>query len=346
MKRLLFSAVGALLLFAAAGYWFVMETRVGQDLALDRMLSALAPAPPGPREDALRVFMCGTASPLPAPGRAQACVAIYAGGDLYLVDAGAGSAQTMNQHRRAARDLKAILLTHFHSDHIAALYGHNLRSWVAGRPAPLEVIGPPGVEAVTAGFNQAYALDRSYRTRHHGAELLPPALGVMQARAIKPGVVRDAEGLRITAFLVDHSPIAPAYGYRFDYKGRSVVVSGDTVATPTLEAAATGVDLLIQDALSEGLITALAEANAQRNPRMARVLLDVLDYHAHTTDAAAFAERAGVRQLAFYHLVPTPSNALMTRIFMRDMPESALLTTDGMTFELPVGSEAIRIEGG
>ena len=340
-KRLLLAVLAALLVLAAAGYWFVMQTRAGQDMALEFATGALTAPAAAPPADTLRVVMCGTASPLGAVGR-RACVAVLVGKRFYLVDAGAGSGQTLTLKRIPAQRLEAVFITHYHSDHIDGLPNHNQRSWVAGRPAPLQVVGPPGIEEVVAGFNRAYAQDRQHRIDHHGEDLLPPALGVMQPRVIEPGVVHDADGLRITAFAVDHSPVAPAFGYRFDYKGRSVVVSGDTVVTPSLESMAAGVDLLIHDALSEPLVSAMA---ARANPRMQKVMVDVLDYHAHTTDVAALAERAGVRKLAFYHLVPVPQNALMTAIFMRDIPDSVVLTEDGMTFDLPADSEEILVDG-
>ena len=361
MKRLLLGVLVTLLILAGALYWAVIHTRAGQDFALDGLMGLLATATPTPPPaDAMRVFMCGTASPLGAPGRAQACVAVFVGGRLYLVDAGTGSAQTLQAHRVSSEHLDTVFLTHYHSDHISGLPDHNLGSWVAGRAAPLKVVGPPGVAAVVEGFNRAYELDRQYRVAHHGAELLPPALGVMQAREIEyrrltehgvmvsfaPGVVHEADGLTVTAFVVDHSPVEPAYGYRFDYEDRSVVISGDTVVTPALESAAADADLVIHDALSEPLISAMARASAQANPRLAKVLLDVLDYHAHTTAVVAMAELAGVRMLAFYHLVPAPQNPLMEAIFMRDLPDGVVLTEDGMTFDLPVGSPRILVNGG
>ena len=344
MKRI----VTALVAIAAVGaivYWLATQTRAGQDMLLDRMLSTLIEGQEPPSPDSLHVFICGSASPLPAPGRAQACVAILAGDDLFLVDAGSGSSQPLMLARMPVASMRAILLTHFHSDHIGAIGDHNITSWAAGRGVPLEIVGPEGVEEVVAGFNRAFALDAAYRTEHHGSELMPAELGVLAARTIEAGLIHDENGLRIRAFPVDHSPVAPAFGYRFDYRGRSVVVSGDTVAAPSLAQAAEGADLLLSDALAEHLILALARANEQANPRGAQILRDVLDYHAHTDDLVALAERAGVRQLALYHLVPAPANAFMEDVFRRGLPDEVILTIEGMRFELPVGSDEIRVSG-
>src|SRR5207237_5227361 len=113
------------------------------------------------------------------------------------------------------------------------------QSWVAGRPAPLLVIGPPGVENLAAGFNKAYQIDHGFRRAHHehGEISLPIEAGLLKAQAVKPAksgamLVWDHDGLKVTAIVVAHDPAAPAYGYRFDYKGRSVVISGDTRKHP------------------------------------------------------------------------------------------------------------------
>ncbi|MYE80638.1 MAG: MBL fold metallo-hydrolase [Gammaproteobacteria bacterium] len=344
MKRIA-TALVVIAVVGAIVYWFATQTRVGQDLVLERMLSALIEGQEPLDPDSLHVFVCGSASPLPAPGRAQACIAIVAGDDLFLVDAGSGSAQVTMLGRLPVASMRAIFLTHYHSDHIGAIGDHNINSWAAGRSAPLQVVGPEGVEEVVAGFNRAFAMDAAYRTEHHGMALMPPELGVLAARTIEPGLVHDEDGLRIRAFPVDHSPVAPAFGYRFDYRGRSVVVTGDTVVVPSLVAAAEGVDLLLTDALAEHLVLALARANEQANPRGAQILRDVLDYHAHTDELVALAERAGVRQLALYHLVPAPANAFMEDVFRRGLPDEVILTVEGMRFELPVGSDEVRVSG-
>ena len=256
MKALLPIAAAAALALAAAG-WFLAGTRTGQDVLLERLVAARVAGAAAARVEGLRVFMCGTSSPLGAPGRAQACVAVTAGEALYIVDAGTGSNDVMGLAGESRRPLRAILLTHFHSDHIAGIADLNLASWVAGRPAPLRIVGPAGVERIAAGLNEAFALDRRYRVAHHGADLLPPHLGVLEAEAAAAGVILEQDGLRITAFPVDHSPVEPAFGYRFDHGGRSVVVSGDTVVVDALRAAAQGADLLLHDALSLPIVEAL-----------------------------------------------------------------------------------------
>jgi ribonuclease Z len=330
------------LLFGALYYGFT-STRTGQDFLLERFIAATMSARAEPF-DGLRVFMCGTSSPLPGPGRAQSCVAISAGERLYIVDAGAGSTLTLNLGGVPMYQLKSVLLTHFHSDHIAAVGDINLASWVAGRPEPLVVMGPTGVDRIVNAFNELYALDRGYRVAHHGADLLPPALGVMEPRTIRPGVVLDDGGLRITAFEVDHAPVEPSLGYRFDYRGRSVVVSGDSVATDTLIQAAQGADLLLHDAISLPIVRALEQgARAAGRDRQAKILHDIQGYHASTDSLAAVASAANVRQLAVYHLVPPPRNFLMEKIFRRDLPWGTIVTEDGMTFDLPADEDSIRV---
>ena len=188
---------------------------------------------------------------------------------------------------------------------------------------------------MVAGFNQAYALDRSYRTEHHGADMLPPKLGPMAARTIEPGVIYEQEGLTITAFPVDHRPIEPAFGYRFDFVGRSVVVSGDTVATDTLKEAAKGADLLLHDAMALPVTQQLERmAGAAGNQRISKLIKDVQDYHAPTGDIVELAQEAGVKTLAFYHLVPAPMNDAMANRFTEGLSQEVVLTRDGLLFEL------------
>ena len=240
--------------------------------------------------------------------------------------------------------LTAVMLTHFHSDHIAGLADVNLASWVAGRRASMQVYGPEGVETVVAGFNQAYRLDRGYRVAHHGEKLLPRSAGPMQANTFQPGLVWQDDNMTVTSFLVDHSPIDPAVGYRFDYRGRSVVISGDTNASDSLFAAAAGADIVFHDALARDSLDIMQNVMAESGRSgIAQIIADVTDYHADTRVLEEAANAAGIEQLVLYHLVPTPINSLTETMFLRGLSDKPLLAHDLQVFELPPESEEITI---
>ncbi len=260
--------------------------------------------------DALRVLLCGTASPIPSPRRV-------------------------------------------HSDHIGELGEFNLQTWAAGRGGPLRVYGPDGVADLVHGFAQAYAADTRFRIAHHGAALLPPDRAAMVpmpvvldgADALR---VLDEDGVVVTAFAVAHDPVKPAFGYRFDYGGRSVVVSGDTRPCPNLVTQARGADVLVHEA-QENAVVHIMEAAAREagESRIAKILADIPSYHTSPADAAREAVAAGVRLLVLTHFTPPPDNALLARIFRRDVnetpPRGLVLGEDGTLVVLPTGSDAIEV---
>ena len=295
-------------------------------------------------EDSLKIFVCGSSSPMAAPGRAQACIAILTPEHFYLVDSGAGSTGNLMASRLPMNRLQGVFVTHYHSDHIAEIPEVNLNSWVQGRSTPLIVYGPKGIRKVVSGLNKAYELDNAYRVAHHGADLLSPELGVLTAATISEGVVLEDGALTVTAYTADHAPINPAVGYRFDYRGRSVVVSGDSNVTDHTAKISTGVDLLLHDALSEPIIRTLSESAEQAGlARNAQILRDVIDYHAWTSALIDLGSRVDIGMVAFYHLVPVPQNFIMELIFERNLPDNFIVTTDRMWFELPVDKPDIIV---
>ena len=310
-------------------------------------------------DDALRVLVVGSSSPLPSTARAKASVAVFAGGKFYLVDAGPESAENLVRFRLPLEAIGGVLLTHFHSDHIGDLGELNLQTWAAGRPAPLAVYGGPGVEEVVTGFNQAYRQDQGYRTAHHTERLMPPAAWPLVAHRVvlegaetpakdRTGPVLEEGALAITAIEVDHPPVTPAYAYRFDYKGRSVVVTGDLKFHPPLAKAAHAADVLVCEAISKRMTESLADA-ARRGgrERAAAILHDIEDYHVAPEEAAWIANEAGVRLLVFYHLLPSPDGFLARQLFSQGVDEVRIgdftLADDGSLYTLPLGSEEVRI---
>ena len=315
-----------------------------EDALFRRAVTAAMEKAPEP-VDGLRVVVCGSASPLGGgDDRAQACIAVITAEHFFLFDVGARSPLRMAQAQLPMPRLGGVFLTHFHSDHIAALPEVDQASWVQGRLAPLDVYGPSGVQSVVEGFNAAYGLNRGYRTAHHGAARLPAETGVMQAHTFEPGgVVWQDELLTVTSFAVEHPPIEPAVGYRIDYRGRSVVISGDTNAADGLFAAAKGADLLLHDALSRTTLDPMIEAARDLGRPSAEIMTDVIDYHAAVTSLPDRAVEAGIKLLALYHLVPAPPNALVEQMFVRGLPDDVVLTRDLHTFDLPADSDEIRI---
>ncbi len=353
LKNGLMGLVGLLLVVAALVWIFQKQagTALLQRVAHANVGRNIIPSLP----DGLHVALCGTGSPFPDPTRAGPCTAIVAGERLFVVDAGEGSARNMGYMGLPLGKMEALLLTHFHSDHIDGLGPFMLQHWgLATATAPLPIYGPTGVDQVVDGFRAAYVLDYGYRVAHHSEKIMPSggSGGKGMPFALPPAgqgdtvVVLDDQGLKITAFRVNHAPIEPAVGYRFDYKGRSVVITGDTKLTPSVVAAAQGADILVHEALQPTLVKILESEFAGKNMgNLAHVMQDILNYHTTPEEAAAQAQAAQVKQLVYNHIVPPLPVKFAYPAFVGDAAKffggPITVGEDGMLFSLPANATAI-----
>jgi ribonuclease Z len=374
MKRavIVVGAVAAVMLAAFALVWFVpsVQDRIVQG-AMTRQIAKNARVP-FLTDDGLHILLCGTGSPMPDLTRAGGCAAVIAGGNLVVIDAGPGSWARLAAANVPGAKIDTVLLTHLHSDHIGDLGEVATQSWLGGRKVPLQVYGPPapepaerttdaegetfgvsGTEAVVEGFAQAYNSDAEFRIAQ-GHDLVPTEAARMIGHDFpRPGpeeavTVYDRDGLKISAFLVNHDPVEPAYGYRIEYGGRAAVVSGDTARVPNMVRFSRGADVLVHEALNAGMVEMLAKAlDASGNQRAGTMARQVVAYHSSPVDAAGIAKEAGVPLLVFTHEVPPLRNALMRRMFMRGVKEArgpgkTILGKDGLLISLPKGTKDIK----
>lgn len=257
------------------------------------VLVALLSIAAGPSQK-FEAILLGTGYPRPDANHAGASTAIVVGDKWFVVDAGRGTTMRVAATDLKYENLQAVFLTHFHSDHTAGLPDLFNTSWQFGRKSrPLELYGGEGVErlarAMVDFFHDDIHIRRDVMEKH------PAAGATIATHVVHDGTVYDDGALRVTAFTVDHGPVKPAFGYRFDYAGRSIVVSGDTRPTPNLVQHAKHADVLIMEAyLPEHFLKV-------DTPEVAKKLMS---YHTSAEEAGTVAAEAGVKTLVLTHLIP------------------------------------------
>jgi len=297
------------------------------------------------KDDMLRIFLIGSGGPFNNDVRVAPCIAVIAGGEFFLVDVGPGTYRIVDIMRLPTPHLSKILLTHFHSDHIGDLGEANMMSWVSGRTKALEVYGPEGVEKVVNGFIMAYEHDTGYRIAHHGKDIILPEASTPISKTIKFSdhneriLCFETNGLKVYAFQVDHSPVKPAVGYRIEYKGNVVVITGDTKKTDSLAEHCKDADLLFSEAISYDMLNNMIE-NLKRNnlTRLAKIMKDIQNYHMEPVVAARVAKEAGVKKLVYVHITPPLTNKMTEELYLKGVSDffdgEIILGRDRMKFRL------------
>ena len=375
LGKIVGGVVAAAVVLAGIAYAVVWNSTSVQDKLMARVIAARMANNDAAKlldDGALHIYLCGTGVPIPDPNRANACTAVIAGGHIVIIDTGPGSWKNIARARLPGDKIDTILLTHLHSDHIGDLGEFAMETWVAGRKVPLQIYGPAklpspalppdshgreygtsGVMDVVKGFSMAYDADSGYRILHHGADYLTPDGARLEGHEIPtPKVdelvpVYDRDGLKISAFLVNHHPVEPAYGYRIEYKGRLAVVSGDTIKTESVQRFSENADLLVHEALNPHMIEMIiAGLKKTDQPRLAKMVHDTLSYHTTPVEAAEIANAAHVKLLVFSHVAPPPPNKLAEHMFMEGVAAArgkggTILGHDGLMITLPGNSDVI-----
>lgn len=225
-----------------------MVSRIGgRVIGIALVLMALVPAA-APGQD-IRITLLGTGAPPPVMNRFGPSILVEARGQKFMFDAGRGALQRLTQLGVRWQDVDGIFFTHLHSDHVVGFPDLWLTGWLVGpgRDRPLRVWGPAGTMNMVSHLKQAFEFDIRFRVADDRAA---PDGVIVSVEDIREGVVLEKDGLKITAFEVDHRPIEPAFGYRVDSGGHSVVLSGDTRVSQNLIRHAQGVDVLIHEVVS------------------------------------------------------------------------------------------------
>ena len=267
-------------------YWITITSCVA-------IISSLAVAS---QAQDFKVTLLGTGNPRPVMSRFGPSILVEAGKEKLIFDCGRGATQRLYQLNIAFSEVTALFLTHLHSDHTVGIPDLWLTGWVMGRATPLPVWGPEGTKAMMEHLQQAYAFD--IHIRRDVDTKLPGAGAEVIANDIQEGVVYNTAGVKVTAFLVDHGEIKPAFGYRVDYGGHSVTLSGDTRPSENLIKFAQGTDVLIHEVIDPEAFgeTVTTDTLPQRNA--------IIEHHTTPEQAGIIFTRVKPRLAVYSHIVP------------------------------------------
>jgi ribonuclease BN (tRNA processing enzyme) len=222
----------------------------------------------------------------------------------YVIDCGNGVARQLAFAGVPLVSVRHVFLTHHHSDHNAD-YGNLIwLAWCAGLRTRVDAWGPPPLERMTELFFEMNSYDIETRVADEGRVPLRPLLHVHELT--EGGLVMQDEGVKVMATLVEHPPVVPAFGYRFDTEDRSIVISGDTLPSKNVVELARGADVLVHDAL----FVEAVDRMVARVPNAPALKRSILSHHTPVEEAGRIAQEARVGTLVLSHLIPADDPAV------------------------------------
>ena len=269
----------------------------GASLGLLAAPSRVRAQAPAGRRSRLIILATG-GGPRPRKTRGSTAHAIVVDNVLYVIDCGNGVARQLAQAGVALPTLRHVFITHHHSDHNADYGNLMLLAWTTGLRGRVDTWGPPPLEKMTRLFFELNAVDIDTRIADEGR---PPLVPLVHPHEItQPGLVMQDERVKVTAALVEHPPLVPAFGFRFDCPDRAIVFSGDTNKSDNLIRLARGADVLVHEALYLPAVDRLVA----RVPQAVTLKKHLIDSHTSAEDVGRVAAAAGVKTLVISHLVP------------------------------------------
>jgi len=272
--------------------------------------AAMRPLSISAQKPRTRLILLGTGGgPRPRKTVSAPAQVVVINGAAYVVDCGNGVARQLVQADVALPAVRHIFLTHQHSDHNAD-YGNLIwLAWAAGLRNRVDTWGPPPLRRMTDLFFEMNAYDIKTRIADEGRIPLVPLVHAHELT--RPGTVLQDENVKVTAALVHHPPVVPAFGYRFDGPDRSIVISGDTQPSDNLIALARGADVLVHEALYTSGVDRLVTGV----PNARTLKASILSHHTTAEDAGRVAQAAGVKTLVLSHFVPAEDSAITDQMW-------------------------------
>ena len=270
-----------------------MRKAAGTLLLIVLIISLGAQAQNRPNKET-QVILLGTGTPYPDPAASGPATAVVSNGQFLLFDAGAGVMRRINAAGLPISGPKALFITHLHSDHTFGYAELILTTWMMRRTAPIKVYGPPGLRRMTEHLLAAFAED--IRIRTEGLEREIPGAYKVDVQEVKPGLVYDVGGVKVTAFPVQHGSWKTAYGYRVD-ADRSIVISGDARPSDSLVAASKGVDVLVHEVYCGSRVEKEDRPGGEFWPQYMK------EFHTSDVELGALAERVKPRLLVLTHVI-------------------------------------------
>ncbi len=261
---------------------------------------------------ATRLILLGTAGgPRPKKPAAAPAQVVLANGSAYVVDCGNGVARQLVLAGVKLPAVQHVFITHHHSDHDADVGNLLLLAWGAGLDHRVDIWGGPPLDEMMRLFLEMNAYDIRTRMADEGRGPLAPLIATHELS--KGGVVMQDDRVKVTATLVHHPPVEPAFAFRFDTRDRSIVISGDTSRSDALVELAAGADVLVHEALYPPALGRIVAGDTNASSALLRHLLAS---HTPAEDCGRVAEAAGVKTLVLSHFVPTDDPEVTDRMWL------------------------------